>query len=95
MSRIESMKKRKKELMARLVKCEAAISGNLTKASIPTGSNNVYWRITWKEKQKTKIQYVRKDEVSDIKRAIKAFATAKKLLQTIGELNRKIMLLQR
>jgi hypothetical protein len=69
-----------------------AVSGNISKAAVPPGSKNFYWRITWKEKQKTRIRYVRPEDVPVITRGIKQFAQLKKILGQIGDINRTIIL---
>jgi hypothetical protein len=72
-----------------------AISGNIYKAAVPPGSSNFYWRITWKEKQKTRIQYVRPEELRKFKNGIKKFSSLKSLVNQMGDINRSLLLLRR
>jgi hypothetical protein len=79
-------------LVAQLARHADAISGNLSKSAVPPGSGNYYWRITWKEKQKTKIQYVRPEDLDKVKKGTGQFARLKELAQQIGDINRSIVL---
>jgi hypothetical protein len=80
------------KLVAQLARHADAISGNLSKSAVPPGSGNYYWRITWKEKQKTKIQYVRPEDLDRVKKGTEQFARLKELAQQIGDINRSIVL---
>ena len=92
MNRSEALLKKRNKLHQELTQFPDAVSGNLSKAAVPPGSNNFYWRITWKDKQKTKINYVRPEDVTAITRGIKQFAQVKKILGQIGDINRTIIL---
>jgi hypothetical protein len=80
------------KLVAQLAEHTDAISGNLSKSAVPPRSNNFYWRITWKEKQKTKIQYVRPEDFEIVRKGTEHFAQLKSLIQQIGDINRTIIL---
>jgi len=92
MGRSETLLKMRNKLLQELAQFPDAVSGNISKAAVPPGSNNFYWRITWKDKQKTKINYVRPEDVTAITRGIKQFAQVKKILGQIGDINRTIIL---
>ena len=79
-------------VVTQLARHADAISGNLSKSAVPPGSGNYYWRITWKEKQKTKIRYVRTEDVDKVKKGVEHFAQMKKLILQVGDINRAIML---
>ena len=95
MKRIGTLILRHDVLIKKLATFSKAISGNLSKGAVPAGSKNYYWRVTWKEKQKSKILYVRPEEVSIFRRGIKQFVQLKKVIQEIGDINRTILLRQR
>lgn len=95
MKRVDTIKKKRDILLQKLTTYKEAVSGNLYKGAVPPGSGNFYWRITWKEKQKTKILYVRPDEQSTFSKGIKQYTQMKKILKQIGDLNRTLILLQR
>ena len=95
MVRLNTLEGKRKALMEQLGQYEEAISGNLTKGQIPPGSGKFYSRITWKEKQKTKIQYVRNEELPAIRKGVKQFSKLKNTVQKIGDLNRSLILLRR
>jgi hypothetical protein len=90
----ERLLKKRANLMTQLVQHVDAVSGNLSKSAVPPGSANFYWRITWKEKQKTKIQYVRPEALNKVRKGIEHFAHMKKLIHQIGDINRTILLCQ-
>lgn len=92
MSKVAELEQRKRRILQELADCHPAISGNLSRGAI--GSRH-YWRITWKQKQKTKIQYVRNDEVRLFRKGIQAFSRAKQLLQRLGALNQQLLIQQR
>ncbi len=71
------------------------IAGNLIKVSIPKDSNNFFFRLTWKENQKTKIMYIRNDEIIEVKKGVIEFAKTKKIFNKICEGNRRLILLNR
>jgi len=95
MQKVQRCIQQRDRLVGQLSAFGEATSGNLSKAAVPPGSSNFFWRITWKEKQKTKIQYVRPDELQRFEAGIKQFGKLKKLVNQIGDLNRSIILLQR
>jgi hypothetical protein len=92
MQRDDRLLTRRANLVAQLTRHADAISGNLSKSAVPPGSGNYYWRITWKEKQKTKIQYVRPEDLDRVKKGTEQFARLKELSQQIGDINRSIVL---
>ncbi len=51
-----------------------------------------FWRLTWKEKQKTKTRYIRLDEVDDVRRGVEAYAEAKAALERVARANLQRML---
>jgi hypothetical protein len=95
MQKVQRCIQRRDRLVGQLSVLGDAIGGNLSKAAVPPGSSNFYWRITWKESQKTKIQYVRPDELAAFENGIKQFSKLKALINQIGDINRSILLLRR
>jgi len=95
MERADTLIRRRDVLIKKLATFNKAISGNISKGSVPPRSKNYYWRITWKEKQKSIILYVRPEEVPAFRTGIKQFAHLKKTIQEIGDINRTILLRQR
>jgi len=93
-SRINLVNKRAK-VLSLLKDYPNALSGNLSIVSIPSGSKNSYGRLTWKEKKKTKILYIRKEEITQVKKAVTAFACLKAKVQELGDINRDILLQKR
>jgi hypothetical protein len=79
------------KLVSELTSYSDAVSGNLSKGAVPPGSKNCYWRITWKENQKTKIQYVRPEAVAAFNKGIEQFNKLKKIVQQIGDINRTVL----
>lgn len=92
MRRDDRLLAKRANLVAQLARHADAISGNLSKSAVPPGSGNYYWRITWKENQKTKIQYVRPEDLDRVKKGTEQFARLKELTQQIGDINRSIVL---
>ena len=88
----ERLLKKRANLVTQLAQHVNAVSGNLSKSAVPPRSGNFYWRITWKEKQKTKIQYVRPEALDRVRKGIEHFSQMKKLIQQIGDINRTILL---
>src|SRR4030042_1895739 len=88
----DQLLKKRTGLLAQLANHADAISGNISKSAVPPRSDNYYWRITWKEKQKTRIRYVRSEDLESIKKGIEHFAQLKRLIQQIGDINRTIVL---
>lgn len=92
MQRKDRLLEKRAKLVAQLAQHSEAISGNLGKSAVPPHSDNFYWRLTWKEKQKTKVQYVRPEDLDLVKKGTEHFAQLKKLIQEIGDINRTIIL---
>jgi hypothetical protein len=92
MQRNDRLLEKRAKLVAQLSRHADAISGNLSKSAVPPGSSNYYWRITWKEKQKTKIQYVHSQDLDKVRKGTEHFARLKELAQCIGDINRRIVL---
>lgn len=88
----ERLLEKRAALVARLAHHADAITGNLSKSAVPPRSNNFYWRLTWKEKQKTRIQYVRPEDLDSVKKGTAQFARLKELIQQIGDINRTVVL---
>ena len=92
MQRKDRLLEKRAKMVAQLSRYSEAISGNLGKSAVPPRSGNYYWRITWKEKQKTKVQYVRPEDLDSVRKGTGHFAQLKKLIQQIGDINRTIVL---
>jgi hypothetical protein len=92
MQRKDRLLEKRAGLVAQLAQHSEAISGNLGKSAVPPQSNNYYWRLTWKESQKTKVQYVRPEDLDIVREGTDHFAQLKKLMQQIGDINRTIIL---
>lgn len=95
MKQVDVIIKKRNTLLKKLTSYKGAVSGNIYKGAVSPGSDKSYWRITWKENQKTKILYVRPDEQLAFSEGIKQYAQMKTLLKQIGDLNRTLILLQR
>src|SRR3989339_617096 len=95
MPSLATLIKKRDVLVSQLSGFPGAISGNLSITPVPPGSANAYWRITWKVQKKTKIQYVRPDEVEAFKAGIKQFTRLKVLVHRLGDVNRAIILAKR
>jgi len=74
MKQIETIIKKRDRLIQKLATYNEAVSGNLTNGAVPPGSGKFYWRITWKENQKSKILYVRPEELTMLRKGIKQFS---------------------
>lgn len=92
MQRTDRLLEKRARMVAQLSHHSEAISGNLGKSAVPPRSGNYYWRITWKENQKTKVQYVRPEDLDLVRKGTGHFAQLKKLIQQIGDINRTIVL---
>ena len=68
MKRKASLTKTRKKLLAKVNKFRHAIAGNLSKVEAPKGSKIFFYRLTWKENQKTKIVYIRNEKVIEVKK---------------------------
>jgi hypothetical protein len=83
MKHIETIKKKRDRLIQKLTTYNEVVSGNLTKGAVPPGSGKFYWRITWKENQKSKILYVRPEELTMLRKGINQFSQMKKTIKQI------------
>jgi hypothetical protein len=92
MQRKDQLLRKRAKLVAQLAQYSEAISGNLGKSAVPPQSDNYYWRLTWKEKQKTRVQYVRPEDFDSVRKGTEDFAQLKKLVQEIGDINRRVIL---
>ena len=95
MNRLSTLLKKRLALVAALSKYPLALAGNLSKSRVPPQTGKYFWRLTWKEKQKTKIQYVRHVDLIQIQQGVRQFVTLRKVLLQLGEVNRAVILLQR
>jgi len=102
---IEQLLQKKESLMKKLLKLDNCLPGNLNAAYLvcnrgkckctrgePHGPS---WRITWKEQQKSKILYIRNNEVEKVKSGINEYKKAKKILKEISFINLEILKLKR
>ena len=87
--------KRREALLHSLSEYPLALAGNLGKSKVPPRTGKYYWRLTWKEKQRTKVQYVRQEKVTEIYEGVRQFAKLRKTVLHLGEVNRAIALLER
>ena len=94
MSRIRALLKQRQILVESLSNYSLAIAGNLSRSKVPPNSGKYYWRLTWKEKQTTKIKYVKKEDQEKVKEGIQQFARLRKTILKLGEINRAILVLQ-
>jgi len=95
MSRLSSLFTQREKLVVQLSSFSDALAGNLSESQVPPRTGKYYWRLTWKEQQKTRIQYIRQEEVDLIRNGVDQFAKLRKAVLHLGEVNRAIMLLQR
>ena len=95
MNRLSLLLDRRDKTIYQLSLFPHALAGNLSQSQVPLRTGKYYWRLTWKEKQKTCIQYIRQEELDLIQEGVRQFANLRKSLLQLGELNRAIMLLQR
>ena len=95
MPSLKQLMRSREALIGKLSKYSDAVSGNLSKGAVPPGSTNCYWRITWKEQQKTRILYVRPYEVDKFNAGIEQFARLKGAINKLGDINRAIILAKR
>lgn len=94
MSRLSQLLKKRQSLVDSLSSFPLALAGNLSRSQVPPKTGNYYWRLTWKDDHKTKIQYVRQDNLNEIRDGVNQFSKLKKILNNLGEVNRHIALLQ-
>lgn len=72
--------------MYQQIKFSELIAGTLCKIKRKAG---VFWHLTWKENNKTISRYIRLEELSKIKRGLKAYSKAKRLLKKAAVNNLK------
>jgi hypothetical protein len=94
LSRLSLLLKKRQALVNSLSFYPIALAGNLSRSQVPPKTGDYYWRLTWKEDLKTKIQYVKKDNVDEIREGVNQFSKLKEILNCLGEVNRHIALLQ-
>ena len=95
MSRLSALLHRRHVLVASLSQFPLALGGNLGKSQVPPRTGKYYWRLTWKQAQKTRVQYVREKELPRIREGVRQFALLRKAVLTLGEINRAIAVLHR
>lgn len=91
----QNLMEKRTRVLASLKDYAGALSGNLSIVSTPPGSKNGYGRLTWKEKQKTKILYIRKEEIAHVKKAVKELIRLKAQIQELCDINRNLLLHKR
>lgn len=94
MSRLSQLLKKRQSLIDSLSSFPLALAGNLSRSQVPPKTGKYYWRLTWKDDHKTKIQYVKQDKLDEIRDGVNQFSKLKKILNSLGEVNRHIALLQ-
>ena len=94
MSRLSQLLKKRQSLVDSLSSFPLALAGNLSRSQVPPKTGKYYWRLTWKDNHKTKIQYVRQDKLDEIRDGVNQFSKLKNILNSLGEVNRHIALLQ-
>ena len=94
MSRLSLLMKKRQSLIDSLSSFPLALAGNLSRSQVPPKTGKYYWRLTWKDGSKTKIQYVRQDSLDEIREGVNQFSRLKEVLNSLGEVNRHIALLQ-
>jgi hypothetical protein len=95
MSHLSPLLARRDKTICQLSQSPRALAGNLSQSQVPPRTGKYYWRLTWKEKQKTCIQYIRQEELGLIQEGVRQFAELRKAVLQLGEINRAIILLQR
>lgn len=101
----KQLEKQRKSLFLKLSKLSNCLPGQLTSAYLVCNRGRCKctrgephgpaWRLTWKENKKTKIFYVRLQEVQLVKKGTLQHKKAKKLLKKIAFLNLEILKVQR
>jgi hypothetical protein len=96
---------KKELLMKQLSKLDNCLPGNLNAAYLICNRGNCKctrgerhgpsWRITWKEQQKSKILYIRNNEIKKVKNGITEYKKAKELLKELSFINLEILKLNR
>jgi hypothetical protein len=94
MGRLSALLHRRQVLVDSLSRYPLALAGNLSKSQVPPRTGKYYWRLTWKDKQKTKIQYVRQDDVAKAREGVRQFAALRNTILKLGQVNRAIVVLQ-
>jgi hypothetical protein len=95
MSRLSLLLSKRQKIVREFSGYSAALAGNLGKSRVPPRTGKFYWRLTWKEKQKTRVQYVRPDELAVVQDGVRQFALLREALLRLGQVNRAIVLLRR
>lgn len=95
MSRLSLLLSQREKIVHDLLRYSDALAGNLGKSRVPPRTGKFYWRLTWKEKQRTRVQYVRPEELAAIEDGVRQFAMLRKAVLRLGEANRAIVLLRR
>jgi hypothetical protein len=94
MSRLTSLLDRRRALVDSICRYPLALSGNLGRSQVPPRTGKYYWRLTWKDKQKTRVQYVRQEDVAKAREGVRQFALLRSTILKLGQVNREILLLQ-
>lgn len=104
-TRLTKLFNQKRILWQKLIKLEDCLLGNLNAAYLICNRGQCKctrgerhgpsWRLTWKEKQKTKILYVRNNEVVEVKNGTQQYKKAKEILRKIAFINLKILKVKR
>jgi hypothetical protein len=101
----EKLLNQKRLLWQKLIKLKDCLPGNLNAAYLICNRGKCKctrgerhgpsWRLTWKEKQKTKILYVRNKEVQEVKIRTQQYTKAKEILRKIAFVNLELLKLKR
>jgi hypothetical protein len=91
----QNLMEKRAKVLSSLNDYAGALSGNLSIVSTPPGSKNTYGRLTWKEKQKTKILYIRKEEIAQVKKAVTDLTRLKAQIRELCDINRNLLLHKR
>jgi hypothetical protein len=95
MSRLSVLLSRRDSIIREFSGYSLALAGNLGRSQVPPHTGKFYWRVTWKEKQKTVVQYVRPEELAAVKDGVRQFALLRKAVLRLGEINRAIIVQRR
>jgi hypothetical protein len=95
--------KRREALLRKVTKLREALAGNLTsaearskrKGKIASSAYGPIWRLTWKERGKTRTFYVRIAELSRVRQGVQQMQEMKKTIRLIAEINMKLLLAAR
>ncbi|MEW5807270.1 MAG: DUF6788 family protein [Acidobacteriota bacterium] len=98
---IKALENKKPGLMHKLQSMDDVLPGSLVSSYLPCNKGNCRctrgelhgptWRLTWKEKGKSQILYIRRAELAHVKKATKRYGEARKLLARIAFLNLEIL----